>query len=113
MHAALTSIALESRAMIDTKEAAALIVLGWREWDWPENFDRFTAEHMAQHLAKQIRALPVDGCREALMELVRLKDVRALMDEPDNPYTFSDLEKEEWEAWEAARKALDAGTQKL
>ncbi len=41
------------------------------------------------------------GCREALTELVRIHDHPPIWDAHD-----------EWKAWEAARKALDAGTQK-
>ena len=33
---------------------AKSVVLGWRETDWPEGFDRRTAEHMANDLADRI-----------------------------------------------------------
>jgi hypothetical protein len=35
---------------------AAKIVEGWREADWPEGFDRATAEQMADDRARRIRA---------------------------------------------------------
>lgn len=40
---------------------------------------------------------------EALDELVRLRDVRSLMDDPDNPYTEAELAREESDAYEVAR----------
>ena len=45
---------LDARSL---KERAARIVEGWRETDWPEGFDRQTAQIMADDLAWRIRAL--------------------------------------------------------
>jgi len=51
-------IAAALRSYADERlEKAAKNVLGWRECDWPQGFDRFTAETMAQDRAGRIRSL--------------------------------------------------------
>lgn len=45
-------------------EECALIVLGWRECDWPEGFNRWTAEVMAEDRASRIRALKMRKWRQ-------------------------------------------------
>ena len=43
------------------REACMGIVTGWREADWPERFDRGTAQVMADRLAERIRARGKEG----------------------------------------------------
>lgn len=38
------------------REAESLVV-GWREYDWPEGFDRYTAQLIADHLEKRLSTL--------------------------------------------------------
>lgn len=35
----------------------AMIVIGWREKDWPEKFDRYTAQLIADDLEKRLSTL--------------------------------------------------------
>jgi len=107
------------KPMTDTDQAPERLkdlrqfIIGWREFDWPEGFDRFTALTIADEVEKRFpkndapdlapAPLP-DSCRDALAELVRLEG--AVAQGPDNVGELRELQRQHKEAMAAARAAL-------